>query len=204
MSNVNSVSLSISITETSSNSDATQNTTQSQQNPFLDPNGPFANLNLTSQQQQQIAQLFSQNSSGQGSSGQSSSGQSSSGSSPWSQILSQLNAILTPQQQQTLQSDLKTLRSGHHHHGDGSSNATNPLSQLDLTSSQQTEIGQIIQAAQTNGDSSSATLNQIDGVLTSSQQQQLVSLFSSDTSAGSSTPGSSTQSSQPYVINTSA
>ena len=194
MSNVNSVSLSISITETSSNSDATQNTTQSQQNPFLDPNGPFANLNLTSQQQQQIAQLFSQNSSGQG----------SSGSSPWSQILSQLNAILTPQQQQTLQSDLKTLRSGHHHHGDGSSNATNPLSQLDLTSSQQTEIGQIIQAAQTNGDSSSATLNQIDGVLTSSQQQQLVSLFSSDTSAGSSTPGSSTQSSQPYVINTSA
>jgi Spy/CpxP family protein refolding chaperone len=106
---------------------------------------------------------------------------------------------LTPQQQQTLQSDLKTQRSNHHHHGDGSSNATNPLSQLDLTSSQQTEIGQIIQAAQTNGGSSSDTLNQIDGVLTPSQQQQLVSLFSSDTPAGSST-----QSSQPYVINTSA
>jgi Spy/CpxP family protein refolding chaperone len=198
MSNVNSVSLSISITETSSNSDATQNATQTKQNPFLDPNGPFANLNLTSQQQQQIAQIFSQNSSGQAA-----SGQGSSGSSPWSQILSQINAILTPQQQQTLQSDLKSQRSGHHHHqGDGSSSATNPLSQLDLTSSQQTEIGQIIQAAQTNGDSSSDTLNQIDGVLTPTQQQQLVSLFSSDTSATSG--GSSTQSSQPYVINTSA
>jgi Spy/CpxP family protein refolding chaperone len=186
MSNVNSVSLSISITETSSsNSDATQNTTQTKQNPFLDPNGPFANLNLTAQQQQQIAQIFSQNSS-----------QNSSGS----QISSQINAILTPQQQQTLQSDIKTLRADHHHHSHGSSNATNPLSQLDLTSSQQTEIGQIIQAAQTNGDSSSDTLNQIDNVLTPTQQQQLVSLFSSDTtSAGSTTP-----SSQPYVINTSA
>jgi Spy/CpxP family protein refolding chaperone len=165
MSNVESVSLSISITENSSNSAAnsatSQSATQAKQNPFLDANGPFANLNLTSQQQQQIAQIFSQNSSGPGSSG---SGQS------WSQILSQINAILTPQQQQTLQSDLKARRADHHHHGEGSSNATNPLAQLDLTSSQQTEIGQIIQAAQTNGASSSATLNQIDNVLTCSQQ----------------------------------
>jgi Spy/CpxP family protein refolding chaperone len=97
---------------------------------------------------------------------------------------------------------VKALRADHHHKSGGSSstqNAQNPLSQLDLTTSQQTEIGQIIQAAQTNGDSSSDTLNQIDNVLTPAQQQQLVSLFSADTSTGSST-----SSTQPYVINTSA
>jgi Spy/CpxP family protein refolding chaperone len=196
MSNVNTVSLSISITETSSsnssNSDATQNATQTKQNPFLNPNGPFANLDLTAQQQQQIAQIFSQDSSGQGSSG---SGQS------WSQLFSQVNAILTPQQQQTLQGDVQTLQADHHHrHGGGSSSSSNPLSQLDLTSAQQTQIGQIIQAAQTDGDSSSDTLSQIDAVLTPAQQQQLVSLFSADTATGSS----STASTQPYVINTSA
>ena len=184
MSNVESVSISISISETSS-SNATQNTQQAKQNPFADPNGPFANLNLTSQQQQQIAQIFSQSASGN--------------SQSWNQIFSQVNAILTPQQQQTLQSDVKALRANHQHQKDGSSNASNSLSELDLTNSQQTEIGQIIQAAQTNGTSSSDTLNQIDGVLTTPQQQQLISLFSADTSAGSST-----QSSQPYVINTSA
>jgi Spy/CpxP family protein refolding chaperone len=184
MSNVESVSISISISETSS-SNATQNAQQAKQNPFADPNGPFANLNLTSQQQQQIAQIFSQSASGN--------------SQSWNQIFSQVNAILTPQQQQTLQSDVKTLRANHQHQKDGSSNASNSLSELDLTNSQQTEIGQIIQAAQTNGTSSSDTLNQIDGVLTTTQQQQLISLFSADTSAGSST-----QSSQPYVINTSA
>jgi Spy/CpxP family protein refolding chaperone len=184
MSNVESVSISISISETSS-SNATQNTQQAKQNPFADPNGPFANLNLTSQQQQQIAQIFSQSASGN--------------SQSWNQIFSQVNAILTPQQQQTLQSDVKALRANHQHQKDGSSNASNSLSELDLTNSQQTEIGQIIQAAQTNGTSSSDTLNQIDGVLTTTQQQQLISLFSADTSAGSST-----QSSQPYVINTSA
>ena len=189
MSNVESVSISISISETSS-SNATQNAQQAKQNPFADPNGPFANLNLTSQQQQQIAQIFSQRASGNSQSGNSQS---------WNQIFSQVNAILTPQQQQTLQSDVKTLRANHQQQKDGSSNASNSLSELDLTNSQQTEIGQIIQAAQTNGASSSDTLNQIDGVLTTTQQQQLISLFSADTSTGSST-----QSSQPYVINTSA
>jgi Spy/CpxP family protein refolding chaperone len=186
MSNVESVSISISITETSSSS-SSSNAAQPKQNPFVDPNGPFANLNLTSQQQQQIAQLFSQNASGSG------TGES------LGQLLNQVNALLTPQQQQTLQSDVKSLRTGHHHHDGSSSDASNTLSELDLTTSQQSEIGQIIQAAQTNGTSSSDTLNQIDGVLTTAQQQQLISLFSADTTAGGAT-----QSSQPYVINTSA
>jgi hypothetical protein len=91
------------------------------------------------------------------------------------------------------------MRARHHQQNAGSSDANNTLSELELTTSQQSEIGQIIQAAQTNGTSSSDTLNQIDDVLTTTQQRQLISLFSADASSGSST-----QSSQPYVINTSA
>jgi Spy/CpxP family protein refolding chaperone len=193
MSNVESVSISISITESSSsNASQSGQTQQTKQNPFADPNGPFANLDLTAAQQQQIAQIFSQGS------GQSSGSGGQSGQS-LSQLLGQVNALLTPQQQQTLQSDLKSLRQEHHHHSGDSSGGSNPLSELDLTTSQQTEIGQIIQAAQTSGSSASDTLNQIDGVLTPTQQQSLISLFSADTASGSST-----QSTQPYVINTSA
>ena len=160
------------------------NTLQAPPDPFADPNGPFANLNLTAQQQQQIQQIFSQN--------------SNSGTQTPTQLFSQVESVLTPQQQQTLQSDLETLKS-HHHHDDGSANSSNPLSQLDLTSSQQSQISQILQSAQTNGTSPSDVLSQIDNVLTPSQQQQLVSLFSSYTSTGS-TPINS----QSYVLNTSA
>jgi Spy/CpxP family protein refolding chaperone len=181
-----SVSISINITETDSNSNANSNsgsTQQAQRNPFLDPNGPFANLDLTAAQQQQISSIFSQaqqNSSGStGSSG-------SNGQSSWSQILSQINAILTPQQQTTLQSDLQTLKSNRHHGGESSSQS-NPLSQLDLTSAQQTQIGQIVSAAQTNGTSPSDELNQIDNVLTPTQQQQLISLLTPDASSSTST-----------------
>jgi Spy/CpxP family protein refolding chaperone len=171
-----SISISISITETESNTNANSNSgsiSQAQRNPFLDPNGPFANLNLTAAQQQQIQSIFSQ-------SQQNSAGSSSTnGQSPLSQILSQINAILTPQQQQTLESDLQTLKAGHHHRGESSSQ-NNPLSELNLTSAQQTQIGQIVSAAQANGASPTDELNQIDNVLTPAQQKQLVSLFSGD------------------------
>jgi Spy/CpxP family protein refolding chaperone len=164
-------------------------TTQAPTNPFADPNGPFANLNLTATQQQQIAQLISQN--------------SNNGTQTPTQLFSQVESVLTPQQQQTLQSDLETLKTQHHHHhhgsGDSASSATNPLSQLDLSSSQQSQISQILQTAQTNGTSSSDVLSQIDNVLTSSQQQQLVSLYASYTSTGSSP-----QTSSSFVLNTSA
>jgi Spy/CpxP family protein refolding chaperone len=183
---VQSASSQAGSTQTSS---AQTSSTQGPRNPFADPNGPFANLDLTSQQQTQIAQIFSQSSS---------SGQQQS----WSQIVSQINAVLTSTQQQTLQSDVQTLQADHHHggghHGDGGG-SSNPLAQLDLTSAQQTQIGQIIQSGQASGDSASDELSQIDNVLTPAQQQKLVSLFSS-----SSTTGSSTPSSEPYVISTSA
>ena len=87
------------------------NTLQAPPDPFADPNGPFANLNLTAQQQQQIQQIFSQN--------------SNSGTQTPTQLFSQVESVLTPQQQQTLQSDLETLKS-HHHHDDGSANSSNP------------------------------------------------------------------------------
>jgi Spy/CpxP family protein refolding chaperone len=74
-----------------------------------------------------------------------------------------------------------------HHHGSDSSSQSNPLSQLDLTSAQQTQIGQIVSAAQADGTSPSDELNQIDNVLTPTQQQQLVSLFAGDASSSTST-----------------
>lgn len=158
---------------------------QPSQDPFANPNGPFANLNLTAAQQQQIQQLFSQN--------------SNSGTQTPTQLFSQVEALLTPQQQQALQTDLETLSSHHHHHHHSGSDSSNPLSQINLTSSQQSQISQILQSGQTNGASSSGVLSQIDNVLTASQQQQLATLFASYTSSGS-TP----QNSPPVAVNTSA
>lgn len=156
---------------------------QTPPDPFDDPNGPFANLNLTPEQQQQIQQIFSQN--------------SNSGSQTPTQLFSQVESVLTPQQQQTLKNDLETMH--HRHHQGGSGSSSNPLSQLDLTSSQQSQISQILQSAQTNGTSTSDILTQIDNVLTPSQQQQLVSLFSSYTSTGTTTPNTAS-----YTLNTTA
>ena len=82
-------------------------------NPFADPNGPFANLNLTAQQQTQIQQLFDQ-------------GSASSTQTP-TQLFNQIESLLTPQQQATLRSDLETLGAKlhhHHHRSDASANAS--------------------------------------------------------------------------------
>jgi Spy/CpxP family protein refolding chaperone len=166
------------------------NTTQTQPNPFTSPNSPFANLNLTPQQQQQIQSIFSQ--------------AQSSPLTP-SQLQSQLNSVLSPQQQQTLQSDLQSMKGHHHHHhggGSSSSSGSNSLlSQLDLTSQQQGQISQLVQTAQSNGTSSGTLLSQIDNVLSSSQQTQLAALLS-PTSYNSS--GSSTTTTLPYLVNTNA
>jgi Spy/CpxP family protein refolding chaperone len=97
-------------------------TAQQAIDPFADPNGPFANLNLTTEQQQQIQQIFSQN-------------PPSSGQTP-SQLFQQVESVLTPQQQATLKTDLETLAKHHHHHHQGSPTGTDPLSQLDGTDSQ--------------------------------------------------------------------
>jgi len=76
---------------------------------------PFANLNLSAQQQTQVTQILQS---------AKSSGQS------WSQTQSQINAVLTPAQQQTFASDVQTAQSahsGHHHHhhdGDGAGSSS--------------------------------------------------------------------------------
>lgn len=64
-------------------------------NPFSDPNGPFANLNLTSDQQSQISQIL-QDAKSQG--------------LTFDQINTKINAILTTAQQTTFASDLQNLK----------------------------------------------------------------------------------------------
>lgn len=70
---------------------------QPPQDPFSG-SGPFANLNLTSQQQTQIQNILSQ--------------ARSQGLSR-SQVQSEINNVLTPDQQKTLQSDFAKLREQH-------------------------------------------------------------------------------------------
>ena len=163
---------------------ATGTTTDQITDPFADPNGPFANLNLSAEQQQQIQQIFSSNS-------------GSSAQTP-TQLFSQVESVLTPQQQQTLQTDLETHAHHHHHHAGGSSESTNLLSQLNLTSAQQTQVDSILQTAQQSG-SSTNVLSQIADVLTPAQQTQLTALLSSYTSTGATAPAH-----QPITVNTSA
>jgi Spy/CpxP family protein refolding chaperone len=72
---------------------------------------PFANLDLTAGQRTQIRSILS-NAKSQGTSE--------------SQVQSQINAVLTPQQQQTLQTDLQQgqgSQAGHHHHHHGGSSS---------------------------------------------------------------------------------
>lgn len=145
------------------------------QNPFDDPNGPFSNLNLTTDQQNQIDDIFSN--------------AKSEGLSP-AQVRSQVNSVLTSSQQQTLQSDVQSAQGLHHHHGSDGSNSESLLSQLDLTSDQETQIGQLVQGAQQNGTSSSDLLSQIDNVLTDTQQTQLANLLASGNTS--------------YLVNTAA
>jgi Spy/CpxP family protein refolding chaperone len=63
-------------------------------NPFADPNGPFANLDLTSSQQSQIATIL-QNGRSQG--------------LTFDQINAQIKAVLTTSQQTTFATDLQNL-----------------------------------------------------------------------------------------------
>lgn len=158
---------------------------QSSVNLLLDPNGPFANLNLTAQQQQQIQQIFSQlNGTSSTTATASTGGVNGTGLTP-TQLFQQVENVLTPQQQAQLQNDLETIKTshhhGHHHHGGGSASASatdpndpsNLLAQLDLTTGQQNQISQLVQSAQTNGTAPSDLLNQITQVLTPAQQQEL-------------------------------
>lgn len=74
-------------------------------------NSPFANLSLTATQQTQIQSIL-QTAQNQGDS--------------FSQVIGQVDNVLSSSQQQTLQTDLATLKSqhsGHHHGGHGGGGA---------------------------------------------------------------------------------
>jgi hypothetical protein len=84
---------------------------------------PFANLNLTDDQTSQIRTIL-QNGQSQGLS--------------QTDIQNQINNVLTPQQQQTLQTDLQANKGGghhghHHHHGGGSSSSSAAASSTSST-----------------------------------------------------------------------
>ena len=155
----------------------------------------FSNLNLTSSQEQQIDAIL---------------GQLQSGTITPDEARSQIAAILTPQQQQTLQSDAASAQSSHHHHHHHASDASgesgasddsaSPFSQLNLTTSQQTQINQLVANAQSNNTSPSDLLDQIDDVLTDSQKTELANLISAYTSSGN--PGQPPAPS--VIVNTSA
>lgn len=156
-------------------------------NPFTDPNGPFANLNLSSTQQSQIEQILQ-------------SAQSQ-GLSP-DQINSQINAILSSSQQSTFATDLQNLQqqfqqssNSQSGQGDPFSDPNGPFANLNLSSTQQSQIQQILQNAQSQGLSPSQVNSEIDGVLTSTQQ----STFASDLQnlpQGAQSSSSSTTASQ--------
>ena len=86
---------------------------------------PFANLNLTPDQRTQIRSILS-NAKSQGTSE--------------AQVQSQINAVLSPQQQQTLQADQQQGQGSsaghhHHHHHGGQSSAASSTTSSTSTSS---------------------------------------------------------------------
>ena len=93
-------------------------------NPLTDPNGPFANLNLTAQQQTQIQQLFD-------------SGSADQKQTP-TQLFNSVESLLSPQQQQTLRNDLETSGTHHHHHHGAQSASTSSTSTTQLEASTDT------------------------------------------------------------------
>jgi Spy/CpxP family protein refolding chaperone len=121
--------------------------------PFTDPNGPFANLNLTSDEQSQIAQILKD---------------AKSQGLTLDQINAKISAVLTTSQQATFATDLQNLPPP------GSQNSSrtagDSLSNLSLTDDQKSKIDTILQNAQANGTSQSDVLAQIDAVLTPTQQ----------------------------------
>jgi hypothetical protein len=128
-------------------------------NPFTGPNGPFANLNLTSDEQSQISQIL-QNAQSEGLS--------------FSQVNSQISAILTTAQQSTFSSDLANVPAPTG--ANGSSSSSTGSSSSTTTASQ--SVQQQIAAA---------------AALILQQIEQDVQNSSSSSASGSSTQSTKTQ-----------
>jgi Spy/CpxP family protein refolding chaperone len=125
---------------------------------FTSPSGsptlrPFANLGLTEDQRTQIRSIFQQ--------------AKSQGLSQ-TDLQKQIDAVLTPAQQQTLQSNLQTQQQSQ-------STASDPFANLNLSANQKTQIQSILQQAQSAGTDPSTVQQQINAVLTPAQQTTLQS-----------------------------
>jgi Spy/CpxP family protein refolding chaperone len=135
---------------------------------------PFANLNLTEDQRTKIRSIL-QNAKSQGTS--------------QTDVQSQINGVLTPGQQQTLQSNLQQQAASSSTSSSSSQQQTGTLpklfANLNLTSDQQQQIQSILQTAQSNGTSKTDVQNQILAVLTPSQQATFQSNVQNAQSAGS-------------------
>jgi hypothetical protein len=107
---------------------------------------PFANLNLTPDQQQQLAQIFQK--------------AQTQGLTP-AQVQSEVHAVLTPTQQTQLQKDLQARH--HHHHGGGDSSSV-------LTQSEDTDAWGI---PLSSGGSSAATQSLSNLAASFAIQQQI-------------------------------
>jgi Spy/CpxP family protein refolding chaperone len=145
----NQSSTSSSSGSASSSGSSTQST-QNAPNPFTDPNGPFANLNLTQDQQTQISQILS-------------SAQSQ--GLTFDQINSEINGVLTSSQQTTFSSDLASLPSAPNSSGTSASGATTSSSsnfsvaniQQQIEAAAEAILQQIEQSAQSTNSSANSS-----------------------------------------------
>jgi Spy/CpxP family protein refolding chaperone len=159
---------------------------------------PFANLDLTEDQRAQVRSIL-KNAKSEGLS--------------QDQIQQEINSILTPTQQTTFQSDQASVSSSASSAAASSSatqststqpnpftDANGPFANLNLTSSQQSQVSQILADAQSEGLTFSQVNSQISSILTTTQQTSFESdLASLPTAGGNSSPsgGSSSTSSNP-------
>jgi Spy/CpxP family protein refolding chaperone len=142
-----------------------QTSQQSTSTPSTTQTNGFANLNLTSQQQQQISTIL-QNAQSQGTDPKT--------------VRSQITAVLTPTQQAAFQSDVQNAQragSGHHHpHGGGgqATSATDASSSTDSTSSSTSSSSTSSTATLPNGLTVTDLQNQV-AAAQSIWEQQLAS-----------------------------
>jgi Spy/CpxP family protein refolding chaperone len=115
---------------------------------------PFANLNLTEDQRAKIRAILHQ--------------AKSQGLSQ-ADVQKQINGVLTTDQQKTLQSDLQALQQQQQ------TPPADPFANLNLTDDQKTKIQGILQQAQSAGTDPSTVQQQINAILTPTQQATLQS-----------------------------
>jgi Spy/CpxP family protein refolding chaperone len=115
---------------------------------------PFANLNLTEDQRTKIRAILQQ--------------AKSQGLSQ-ADVQKQINGVLTTDQQKTLQSDLQALQQQQQ------TPPADPFANLNLTADQKTKIQGILQQAQSAGTDPSTVQQQINAILTPTQQATLQS-----------------------------